>query len=240
MQALKYLKKSHMKSQEKNKSDSEEFRLKAEEELNNRKVTKTIGKVDHQKLIHELQVHQIELQMQNEELTRAREQAEASMEKYTDLYDFAPSGYLSLSEEGSIVDLNFLAANILAKDRAYLKNTRFGLYVSQKSMKLFNEFFEQVFHSKQKQTSELLLLSTPEKPTYVHIDALVSQSSSICLLTMIDISERKAMEVELQKALHQYKELNSYFLGREMRIIDLKEEINELLIKSGCEKEYLI
>ena len=229
-----------MTNQKYHKSETEYLRKKAEEELKKRKLPKTITEADQLKLIHELQVHQIELEMQYEELTIAREQAEAAMEKYTDLYDFAPSGYLTLSNEGDITELNFLAAKKLAKDRSHLKNTRFGLYIAPESLQLYNEFFIEIFKSKQKQTCELEIRSNPEKPIFVHIAAQVSQNPDSCLVTMFDITDRKAMEIELQKALHQYKELNSYFLGRELRMVELKEEINKLLVKSGCEKQYLI
>jgi PAS domain S-box-containing protein len=220
--------------------ESEYLRQKAEEELKNRKSTNTIHEVDNLKLMHELQVHQIELEMQNEELVKAREVAEAAMEKFTDLYDFAPSGYISLYRDGNIVDLNFAAANLLGKDRKHLKNTRFGLFVHPESMELYNQALENAFIVKTKKSCELFLLSEKVSKICVHIDAIVSENTNLCLLTMIDITERKHLEDELQKALHQYKELNSYFLDRELRMIDQKKEINELLVKSGCEKEYLI
>ena len=102
-----------MTNQENDKSEAKELRQNAEAELKTRKSIGIIPEDDHLRLLHELRVHQIELEMQNEELTRAREQAEAAMEKYTDLYDFAPSGYLTLSENGNITDLNFLAAKKL-------------------------------------------------------------------------------------------------------------------------------
>ncbi len=229
-----------MKTQENDKSEALELRQKAEEELKNRKSGKVISEVDHPKLIHELQVHQIELEMQNEELMKAREEAEAIMEKYTDLYDFAPSGYVTLSNEGNIIDLNFSAAETLGKNRSQLKGTQFGLYVSHDSLEDFNQLFSKTFVYNQKENCELLLLSRNDKPLYVHIDAIVSKNTNLCLITMIDVTERKKMEVELQKALNQYKHLNGYFMDRELRMVDLKKEINELLIKSGCEKEYLI
>jgi len=205
-----------------------------------RKLTNSFDKVDNLKLIHELQVHQIELEMQNEELVKSHALAEAAMEKYTDLYDFAPSGYLTLSVDGDITDLNFAAATMLNKDRSHLKNTRFALSVSHESLEVFNAFFEECFRSKIKQSCELVLKSNPEKPTYVHIDGHVSQIVDSFHITMFDISTQKAMEIELKKALDHYEGLNRYFMDREMRMIDLKKEINELLIKSGCEKEYLI
>jgi PAS domain S-box-containing protein len=229
-----------MKNQNNEKSEVKELRHRAEEELKTRKSTNSFSEVDNLKLMHELQVHQIELEMQNEELIRAREQAEALMEKYVDLYDFAPSGYVTLSEEGNIIDLNFSAATMLGNDRIHLKNTRFGLYITPVSLDLYNEFFEKIFRSKQKQTCELVLRSKTDKSIYVHVDALLSQNTNTCLITMIDITERKEMEIELQKALNQYKDLNRYFLDRELRMVDLKKEINKLLLESGCEEEYLI
>jgi len=229
-----------MKNQEKDQSESKELRQKAEEALKKRQSTNSFSEVDNLKLIQELQVHQIELEMQNEELVLAREHAESAMEKYVDLYDFAPSGYITLSEEGEIIDLNFSASTMLGKDRIHLKNKRFGLYVSPESLDLFNEFFEKIFRFREKQSCELLLKSSPDKPCYIHVDALVSNETNNCQITMIDISERKKMEIELKKALNHYEGLNRYFMDREMRMIDLKMEINELLIKSGCEQEYLI
>jgi len=229
-----------MKNQVVNKSKVKELRQMAEAELKTRKSTKSVNEVDNLKLMHELLVHQIELQMQNEELMKAREEAEAAIEKCVNLYDFAPSGYVTLSEEGEITNLNFSAGIMLGKDRIHIKNSRFGLYISQESLELFNDFFERIFRFRKKQSCELLLKSSPDKPYYAHIDGLVSQNTNICMLTMIDITERKKIELELQKILDQYKNLNGYFIEREMRMIDLKKEINELLIKSGCEEEYLI
>ena len=229
-----------MKNLEYDKSEAKDLRRNAEDEFTKRKVTNTVLEVDPLKLIHELQVHQIELEMQNEELIKARDQAEVAMEKYTDLYDFAPSGYLTLSVDGDITDLNFAAATMLGNDRTHLKNTRFGLYIAPESLYSYNEFFEELFKFREKQSCELSIKLSLDKQTYIHVDALFSQSTNSCLFTIFDITARKTIEEELQKALDQFKNLNRYFMDREMRMIDLKHEINELLIKSGCEKEYLI
>jgi len=115
-----------------------ELRKNAEEKLLNQNLEKCIDEADNLMLFHELQVHQIELEMQNEELILAKEKAESNNEKYVDLYDFAPCGYLSLSEDATIIDLNFSASHILGKDRSRLKNTRFGLHVSGESLESFN------------------------------------------------------------------------------------------------------
>ena len=79
---------------------------------------------DNQRQLHELEVHQIELEMQNEELREAREAMEALLEKYTDLYDFAPVGYLTLDREGIIREANLAGASLLGIARSALINGR--------------------------------------------------------------------------------------------------------------------
>jgi PAS domain-containing protein len=227
-----------MKKQNNDNSEANELRQKAEAELKVRKLTKTVLELDNLKLIHELQVHQIELEMQNNELVLAKEQAEYAMNNFKDLYDFAPSGYLSLSKEGIIVKLNFAAAQILGKERILLKNTRFGLYIHPNSLDHYNQSIEDAFRIKSKKTCELFLLSNSETPICVHIDVVVSENSNECLLTMIDITALKQLEVELKNSLHHYKTLNGFFVDREIRMVAMKKEINELLIKAGSEKRY--
>ncbi len=106
-----------------------ELRRRAEAQLRKRQrnqqseVNKQRSAPDTQRLLHELQVHQIELEMQNEELIRAHAQAQASAEKFSDLYDFAPIGYVSLDDRGQIRELNFAAAKLLGKPRGKLAGT---------------------------------------------------------------------------------------------------------------------
>jgi len=94
-----------MKKQNKDLTDAALLRQKAEEQLkkHNVKASRVSSEADMLKLIHELEVHQIELEMQNEELVIAKEKAELAEEKFTQLYDFAPSGYVALSKDGEIV-----------------------------------------------------------------------------------------------------------------------------------------
>lgn len=190
------------------------------------------------RLIHELHVHQIELEMQKEELEVAKEKAVKAMEKYTELYDFAPSGYLSITKEGNIVDLNFSAAKLLGKERIYLKNTRFGLYIQPECMKTYNQTIDDAFRINSKMTCEIFLMSGIDATTFVHIDAIVPENSNICLITIVDISERKQLENILLNTASDLKLTNGYFVDREIRMIALKNEINELLAKSGSEKRY--
>jgi PAS domain S-box-containing protein len=78
------------------------------------------GDMDQRRLVHELQVHQIELEIQNEELTQTLTEVNALRAKYLDLYDFAPVGYFTLDTQGNIVELNLRAAKLLNQERSRL------------------------------------------------------------------------------------------------------------------------
>ena len=132
-----------MKKQNDNLTNAALLRQKAEELLLRRDVAYNVStsENDSLKLIHELQVHQIELEMQNEELVIAKERAELAEEKYTELYDFAPSGYLSLTRDGRISELNFTAARMLGADRSHLIKKRFDTFITHDTRPTFNSFF---------------------------------------------------------------------------------------------------
>jgi PAS domain-containing protein len=92
---------------------------------------------DPQRLVHELEVHQIELEMQNEELRKAREAESSALEKYSELYDFAPVGYLTLDREGRIREANLASASLLGMERSRLVPQRLGRYVSAADLPVF-------------------------------------------------------------------------------------------------------
>jgi PAS domain S-box-containing protein len=87
-------------------------------------------KGDAEALIHELEVHQVELEMQNDELRRAQEIIEESRSRYADLYDFAPVAYLTFDKDGLIVEANFKAAELLGVERKVLIRYPFNLFLS--------------------------------------------------------------------------------------------------------------
>ena len=99
-------------------------------------------------LIHELEVHQGELEMLNEELLAKEQIAKDAADKYAELYDSAPLGYFTLSNEGTIIEVNISGATMLGKDRPQLKSNRFAFFVSEGTRTVFNLFFEKVFSSR--------------------------------------------------------------------------------------------
>jgi formate hydrogenlyase transcriptional activator len=154
---------------------------------------------DTQRLVHELQVHQIELEMQNEELRQSRAEVEAGLERYAELYDFAPVGYLTLGRDGAIRQVNLTGARLLGAARARLPGRRFGVLVAAPDRAGFKAFLEKVFASQAKEECEVALLKEGKGPLNVHITATVSQGGQECRVMIEDITERKQVEAETKR-----------------------------------------
>jgi PAS domain S-box-containing protein len=163
------------------------------------------SEADLLKSSHELQVHQIELELINEELTQAKEQAEVTSEKFAELY-YAPMGYFTLSKKNEIIDVNPTGAHMLGLDRQDLINRFFSLFVSDESKSVFDRFINEVLSSKTIQTCDLILNAKDRPVVYVYMNGLIKANNSQCQLIAIDITERKKTEKELQRLL---SELNS-------------------------------
>ncbi|MHB9143465.1 MAG: PAS domain-containing protein, partial [Paludibacter sp.] len=159
-----------------------------------------LSESDSLRLIHELQVHQIELELQNDELIIAREHAEDVSTKYTELYDSAPTGYFTLSPTGEILELNPAGARMLGNERENLKDRLFQLYVSNTSKPIFNLFLEKVFAGNTKQTCELTLSTNTDRQIYIDLSGIVSKNGDKCSLTVNDITERKQAEEILRES----------------------------------------
>jgi len=160
---------------------------------------------DCQRLVHELQVHQIELEMQNEELRMTQEQLGESLEKYSDLYEFAPVGYVTANTKGRILEANLTFAGQLGIERGRLINTSLTLYAAAPDRATFRAHLDRVFLSNERHTCELRLerRNGPELPVQIDsIWALHADGSPLCRTSVTDISTRKAVEEELVR-LHQ-------------------------------------
>ena len=181
----------------KKQNGNQTLRNKAEILLKNAKDKNTYSEIDSLKLIHELEVHQIELEMQNEELIHARSEALSSAEKYTELYDFAPTGYFTFSENGEIVELNLTGASMLNNSRSYLKTKFFGIYITIYSRPNFNTFLANVFATRVKQTCEIEIIQENQTVKYFHIEGIVLDNESNCLANIMDITKNKESEKKL-------------------------------------------
>ncbi|MEI6682564.1 MAG: PAS domain S-box protein [Bacteroidota bacterium] len=195
-----------------NESEKEKLRKKAEELLKTAAPPETVlspalSQTEILKLIHELQVHQVELEMQNEELRQASAVRQIAVDRYTELYEFAPSGYLSLSQEGRIAELNFSAAQMLGKERRRLKNSSFASFVSDETKPVFQLFFEKVFVSETKETCELTLTNDGNSTIQVQLTGRLTEKGDQCLVSMIDITERLKLEKAVSEREEKYRTL---------------------------------
>jgi signal transduction histidine kinase len=156
------------------------------------------GLVDAQRLYHELQVHQAELEIQNEELQAAKLEAEAMLDRYTRLFDFAPIPYLTLEKDSRIRQANRAATALLGKGETLIQKRLSG-FVGDSSQSEFEAFLARVFSSGDKQTCELSVKAN-EQAAYFVLHGSADPSGQSCLVALLDINERKQAEQARQAA----------------------------------------
>jgi PAS domain S-box-containing protein len=203
-----------MRKLSENLTDAENLHRKAEELLKKKQseMSTSPSEPDKLKLFHELQVHQIELEMQNEELLQANAKIEElAADKYKELYDFAPTGYFTLSRKGEIIQLNLSGAAMLGKERSRLINKMFSFFVSAESSPIFSQFFNKLFDSKTKETCEIILPNTRNRPAYVHLSGIASENKAQFFITAVDISELKQAEAAQKQGEGEIRRQNELF-----------------------------
>jgi len=153
---------------------------------------------DTQRAIHELHVHQIELELQNDELRNSRNEMEVLLEKYTDLYDFAPTGYFALNQRGCILSVNLTGAALLGVDRSQLINQCLPRFITQKDRPAFLSFLEEVFARPERLSCEATLLKadgTAFWAAFHGTSALsINDPQKWCRLAVSDITAIKQVE----------------------------------------------
>ena len=156
------------------------------------------------KLADDLHTHQIELQMQNQELVRAKGELERSRARYFELFDFAPVPYFTFSQRGAIEGLNLAAAELLHTDRQRAIGTPAALYFEGASRAEFRAHLERVFVEPGKHALDLILAPTRTEPrAHVHLVSRLIRGemgdSPLCLSAAVDITERKKAEQEISR-----------------------------------------
>ncbi|WP_428827578.1 ATP-binding protein [Azonexus sp. IMCC34842] len=160
-------------------------------------------------LLHELRVHKIELEMQNEALRESYNQAEAALARYTDLYDFAPIGYVTLSRDGKIQQINLAGARLLGLGRSKLVNKSFALFIDEASRPTFAGFLNAVWASPTKQVSEITIPSLEEQPARViQVKAIRDETGQEYRLLLTDITATKQTETSLKQAMADAERAN--------------------------------
>ncbi|GEM_PF-2424631 len=150
--------------------------------------------IEELKLLHELEVYQVELEKSNEELKRSRDEAEELFAKYSKLYDSAPVGYLSLDPGGIIHEVNLAGASIMEKERSVLLSESFYDFIPEYSRAGFRAFLEKTFTNEVKTSCEVEIFHKVKPGKIIRLEAVVDKSGPFCSAVMVDITEQKLID----------------------------------------------
>ncbi|MBU4580940.1 MAG: HD domain-containing protein [Proteobacteria bacterium] len=167
-------------------------------------------------MLHELRVHQIELEMQNEELRRVQAELDAARARYFDLYDLAPVGYFTLSEKGLILEANLTAATLLGVARGALVKQPIFRFLLPEDQDIYYRHRTQLFETHlassgqagEPQACELRLVKTDGTAFWGHLAATAAQDADgapVCRVVLSDITDRKRAKEELQQTLESLR-----------------------------------
>ncbi len=180
------------------KADPDPRRRKREQEPTMGKTLETLTFEETSQLLQDLKVHQMELEMQNQELRRTQEALEISRARYFDLYDLAPVGYLTLTEKGMIREANLAAASLLGLPRGALINRPLSGFILPEDQNLFYGCRRQVFATGDFDSCELRLRREGGALFPAHLEFAMGQDREsggrYCFVILSDLSERKRAE----------------------------------------------
>lgn len=172
-----------------------------------------LGTEEIKQMFHELRVHQIELEMQNEELMRAEIELMASQERYFNLYELAPAGYMTLSQKGIILQCNLAATTMVGYSRSKLIGLPISRIIYKEDEPIYYSKLKELWLTNNQQSFELRLQKKDGVELWANFTIAESQSDDLEMTTrviMSDISSRKLMEESLIESEKRYKSLFNY------------------------------
>lgn len=211
------------------------------------------GHASAQRTLQELEIHQIELELQNEELKLTKAEVDAGLEKYTDLYDFAPVGYFTLANDGTIRQVNLTGSSMVGVQRSRLLGQRFGVLLDPQCRRDFNVFLARVFDDDAKQSGDFEVLRQDQPPLIVNIAAKLQINGKDCHAVVMDITDRRKVEDILRRnealfaALLNQAPIGVYVLDDQLRIVQVNpralplfRKIHPLLGRSFSEVVHIL
>ena len=221
-----------MTKEQTNSPDFSGLRRQAEERFAAKppEIDQPLGYVE--RLLHELQVHRIELELQNEELRNTQVQLQESLMEYSDLYDFAPVGYLTLNEGGLVLKANLAGAALFGVERRNLISKPLRPLIASESRAVFDHFRKTLFKTLTKQLCEVKLLGKGNPAAHVLIEGLVQEdrpdSEKQCRLAIIDITDRKHAETPLR---HAHDELEERVRERTAEVVRANAQLSREILE---------
>jgi PAS domain S-box-containing protein len=193
---------------------SDELRKKAEESLQKTAAgfpdLSALTPDEIRKALHELQVHQLELEMQNNELRRLHRDLEEANEKYTELYEFAPVGYFTLDEKSFIREVNHSGARLLAKpkSKSIVMGAPFSRFVHPDDVTSFARHLKQLFQTGEKSFCEIRLMTNGEE-LFVRLESVGAKDPdgkvTSCRMIVMDLTDRRRIEQALENSEQRFK-----------------------------------
>jgi PAS domain S-box-containing protein len=164
-----------------------------------------------QRLVHELQTQQIDLEVQNQDLRRAQAELGRSRDRFNDLYDFAPVGYLTLDGAATVLEANLTAAAMLGVERAELVGHKFHRFVARGAREAFRRHQSAALASGKKQTCEMVLRGPRGRVFWARLETISIQDSPSdglhCRSAIVDLAEHKEAQAALEKSEERYRNL---------------------------------
>jgi PAS domain S-box-containing protein len=186
-----------------NKKNSSDLRKKAEKKLELETIDiKKLSNDELRRLAYEFRVHQIELDLQNDELQQAQVELEYSRDKYSSLYDFAPVGYFTISDKGIFLEANLTCATMLGIERSSLINKPLSKFIKREDNNKYYRYILHVFEKHEHKTVELMVVKKDGTEFYAQLECVVTQDEDenpkTCRAILTDITESKQAEERLR------------------------------------------
>ena len=225
-----------IKKKQDNPAKSTPLRRRAERKLQVRKPASevTVSGRAEPRLRHELQIHEIELELQNDELLQAHVDGATLLARYTDLYEFAPTGYLILDRKGTIRRVNLAGASLLGAERSLLLKSPFSSFVAPEDRQTFGDFLWKVFSQRAKGSCEVKLARAGDLQRYALIEGTYSEDGKECRAVVIDITARRDAEEKSrarQDELRRVREIEETERRRLAR--ELHDQVGQNLTSLG-------
>ncbi len=223
-----------------NQANAELLRNQAEANLAHHPVA-TASTRPAEELLHELHVHQIELEMQNEVLRKTQSELEASRDRYVDLYEFAPVGYLTLTPEGMIEEINLTATTLLGKERKDLLHRSFSMLVLERDRERWLRHFLSLKQAGVHGGIDLALQRGHGTLLEAQLDCVRATGETVTVrVALTDIGQRKAAEAAQGQQIEELQRFNRAAVDRELAMIELKRQVNALSRELGREPPFAL
>lgn len=227
-------------------SSAEEHNLRAKAEAKIRERSNAIQNLtleESKSLLHELEVHQVELEMQNEELRETQHRLEEVRDQYTDLFDFAPIGYLVVTAKAIIKNINLTACDLLGMERSYIIGKPFSAYITNGESRTLFLNLRKAFETGVLPSFEIEMKHKAKGSFTALLQGIITKdqktNNTICRVSLIDITELKHAEILKQqhKSIQKEKEKIQEYLNLApvvFLLIDTEYKL-QMINKKGCD-----